>query len=69
MAEKHRETITGYGVLLQKADGTSSLALGSTGGKAFFWWRRNAVAFRNELAQHINQRGRVVKVRATFEEV
>lgn len=67
VAVVHSRTM--YSVVLSHTSGSQYFAIGKGNGPAVFYWRRDAVKFRNELAEHINQIGRVVKVRYAVEEV
>lgn len=55
-----------YGVRLgHKTDAVPFLATGSGSVPALFYWRRDAVKFKHELAAH-RLRGQVVRVEVTY---
>lgn len=62
-----------YAVKLKAKKGSAcqrdSFALGFYASSALFYNRTRARAFRGELIPHIKQKGRVVKVRVTIEEI
>ena len=70
MKTEHKETKTGYGVLVVRKDGTFFLASGKDG--RFFRGnghdeRKEAVTFKRELEAHLSTKCKVVKLRATWE--
>ena len=70
MKTEHKETKTGYGVLVARKNGTFFLASGKDG--RFFRGtghdeRKEAVTFKRELEAHLSTKCKVVKLRATWE--
>lgn len=57
----------GWGVRLTRKDGSTYLASGGDSLIYFARKRKDAVAFKRELAKHINSKGKVVPVRVTVE--
>lgn len=65
--KNHIEELVGYGVLIERGDGTKTLALAGTPGRFIAYKRPQAVQFKKELKQHLQkQKIRVVKMHVSW---
>jgi len=58
-------TDTGWGVLLTRHDGTPFLAY-TDGARFFSYTRRAAADYRDRLAPHAQQRGKIVRLEVNY---